>query len=235
MAVAKQLQLIKGVEAHYPRLNQTYRFDRSVPPKGKTVPCGPTEENARYETKFRMNDAQAKELYKAMVVAYKEAADPNWPEMPKPTEVFEKDADGKYIGSAQLKGQYSGVITEKPLQVDAKNRRLPSDFELTHGSIVNMGVTLVPYSMATHGVSLRLKAVQVITLADKKQHSPFDAQEGFSLDEDDPSVIFGDVTASAPVEVDEMPEPVKVAKKKEVVAPSANEADLASIVDNWDD
>ena len=89
--------------------------------------------------------------------------------------------------------------------------------------------------MSTHGVSLRLKAVQVITLADKKQHSPFDAQEGFSLDEDDPSVIFGDVTASAPVEVDEMPEPVKVAKKKEVVAPSANEADLASIVDNWDD
>ena len=122
MAVAKQLQLIKGVEAHYPRLNQTYRFDRSVPPKGKTVPCGPTEENAKYETKFRMNDAQAKELYTAMVVAYKEAADPNWPEMPKPTEVFEKDADGKYIGSAQLKGQYSGVITEKPLQVDAKNR-----------------------------------------------------------------------------------------------------------------
>mgnify|MGYP000716141275 CR=1 FL=1 len=30
-------------------------------------------------------------------------------------------------------------------------------------------------------------------------------------------------------------EPKKVAKKKEVAAPSANEADLASIVDDWDD
>jgi len=235
MAVAKQLQLITGVEAHYPRLNQTYRFDRSVPPKGKTVPCGPTEENAKYETKFRMDDAQAKELYAAMLVAYKEAADSNWPEMPKPAEVFEKDAEGKYIGSAQLKGQYSGTLTEKPLQVDSKNRRLPSDFELTHGSIVNMGVTLVPYSMSTHGVSLRLKAVQVITLADKKQHSPFGLENGFSLDEDATHSIFEDVTASAPVEFDEIPEPVKVAKKKEVVAPSSNEADLATIVDDWDD
>jgi hypothetical protein len=31
------------------------------------------------------------------------------------------------------------------------------------------------------------------------------------------------------------PAPKKVAKKKEVAAPSASEADLASIVDDWDD
>ena len=36
-------------------------------------------------------------------------------------------------------------------------------------------------------------------------------------------------------DIDAAPEPVKVAKKKEVAAPSANEADLASIVDDWDD
>ncbi len=235
MAVAKQLQLIKGVEAHYPRLNQTYRFDRSVLPKGKTVPCGPTEENAKYETKFRMTEAQAKELYTAMAGAYKEKADQNWPDMPKHTDVFDKDADGKYIGSAQLKGQYSGVVTEKPLQVDAKNRRLPSDFELTHGSIVNMGVTLVPYNMNSHGVSLRLKAVQVLELAEKKQYSPFEAQDGFSVEEDDASAVFEDVVDSAPVEVDEIPEPVKVAKKKEGTAPPTDEADLESIVAGWDD
>ncbi len=34
---------------------------------------------------------------------------------------------------------------------------------------------------------------------------------------------------------DSVPEPQKVAKKKEVVAPSSNEADLATIVDDWDD
>ena len=233
MAAAKPM-LIKGVEAHYPRLNQTYKFDRGVLPNGKTVPCGPTEENAKYDTKFRMNDAQAKELYNAMKVAYKEAAQSSWPEMPKHTEVFERDADGMYIGSAQLKGQYSGTVTEKPLHVDSKNRKLPSDFELTHGSTVNIAVALVPYNMTSHGVSLRIKAVQVIALAVKKQHSPFDTQEGFSLDEDDPSAIFGDVVESAPAEVDEVPTPKKVAKKKEA-APSTEEADLSSIVDDWDD
>ena len=36
------------------------------------------------------------------------------------------------------------------------------------------------------------------------------------------------------IDLDAVPEPVKVAKKKEVAAPSA-EADLASIVDDWDD
>jgi hypothetical protein len=33
---------------------------------------------------------------------------------------------------------------------------------------------------------------------------------------------------------DDTPEPKKVAKKKEVVAPSADEVDLSSIVDKWD-
>tara|TARA_R110000787_G_scaffold4066_7_gene15829 strand:+ start:2687 stop:3565 length:879 start_codon:yes stop_codon:yes gene_type:complete len=37
------------------------------------------------------------------------------------------------------------------------------------------------------------------------------------------------------VDLDAVPEPTKVAKKKEVAAPSAAEADLSSIVDDWDD
>jgi hypothetical protein len=35
-------------------------------------------------------------------------------------------------------------------------------------------------------------------------------------------------------DLDAVPEPKKVAKKKEVAAPSADEADLSSIVDDWD-
>ncbi len=44
----------------------------------------------------------------------------------------------------------------------------------------------------------------------------------------------GSVAKQEPV-LDDAPEPKKVAKKKEVSAPSPDEADLASIVDNWDD
>lgn len=251
MAEAKQVVLIEGVEARYPRLNQTYKFDRSVPPKGATVPCGPTEENAKYEIKFRMDQSQAKSLYGSMLAAYTKEAQygANWPAMPSPADTFVRDDDGMYIGTAQIKGQYSGTVTEKPLQVDAKNRKLPDDFELTTGSTVNIAVVLVPYSMATNGVSLRIKAVQVITLVEKKQHSPFGVQDGYSSDsapvseqdlfglemkgpdtpviEDDSWVVVG--------ADDSIPEPQKVAKKKEVAAPSSVEADLSSIVDGWDD
>jgi hypothetical protein len=37
------------------------------------------------------------------------------------------------------------------------------------------------------------------------------------------------------IDLNAVPEPKKVAKKKEVAAPSSDEADLASIVDDWDD
>ena len=45
----------------------------------------------------------------------------------------------------------------------------------------------------------------------------------------------GGAVAKEEFVLDDAPEPKKVAKKKEVSAPSPNEADLASIVDNWDD
>jgi len=235
MAEARPMHLIKNVEAMYPRLDQTYRYDRSIPPKGKTVPCGPTEENAKFEMDFCMTEAQAKELYKAMVAAYKEEASADWPAMPKHTDVFEVDMDGKYVGSVQLKGQYSGKLTDPPLHVDAKNKKLPPSFKLTHGSTINIGVVLVPYNMSTHGVSLRIKAVQVLSVAEKKQYSPFEAQDGFSAEDSDASSVFEDAVDSAPVESDEIPEPKKVAKKKEVAAPSNEEDDLSALVDDWDD
>ena len=235
MAEAKPIHLIENVEAMYPRLDQTYRYDRNIPPRGKTVPCGPTEENAKFEMDFRMTKPQAEKLYKSMATAYKEAASSDWPSMPKATEVFEKDQEGMYIGSVQLKGQYKGKITEPPLHVDAKNKKLPPEFKLTHGSTINIGVVFVPYSMSSHGVSLRIKAVQVLSVAEKKQYSPFETQDGFSVEEDDASSVFEDVIDTAPVEADEIPSPKKVTKKKEVTAPSSGD-DLEAIVgDLFDD
>ena len=235
MAEAKPIYLIENVEAMYPRLDQTYRYDKSIPPKGKTVSCGPTDDGAKFEMDFRMSKSQAEKLYKAMAAAYKAEAKPDWPAMPKATEVFEKDKEGMYIGSVQLKGQYKGKITEPPLHVDAKNKKLPPEFKLTHGSTINIGVVFVPYSMSSHGVSLRIKAVQVLKVAEKRQYSPFEPQEGFSVEEEDASSVFEDVVDTAPVEADEIPTPKKVTKKKEVTAPSSGD-DLDTIVgDLFDD
>ena len=156
--------------------------------------------------------------------------------MPKPTEIFDRDDEGNFIGTVQLKGQFNGNVTDPPLIVDSKNKKLPPEFRLTTGSLVNLGVNLVPYNMSTNGVSLRIKAVQVIKLVEKKAHSPFGAvDDGWVIeDEDDPSTVFLSTADTAPIEEDEVPAPKKVSKKPEGAAPPPDE-DLASIVDDWDD
>ena len=92
--------------------------------------------------------------------------------------------------------------------------------------------------MSGHGVSLRLKAVQVLELAERKAYSPFDIEdEGFSMDDTD-ATGFEDVAVSADVEPDEVTEevaePKKVKKKKAEAAP-AEDPDLQGILEDWAD
>ena len=230
--------IIKNVTALYPRLNQTYKYDPSAGDRGRTVPCKPDAEGAKFETSFTMTEDQAKELYGAMSEAYetRAAKEKNWPnKLPKASDVFKQDDDGMYVGKAVLKGSYGGEITDPPLQVDAKNKPLPDDFELTSGSLVNFSVVFVPYSMGYHGVSLRLKAVQVIKFEKRKSYSPFDVEEGFSMEEGTASP-FEDLVSSADIQPEEMPEetpePKKVSKK--AAAAPAPATDLGSIIDEWD-
>ena len=58
---------INDVEAMWPRLNTTYRFDNQ---KKKSIPCDPTDDGAKYEINFRMASAQAKKLFSEMKAAY---------------------------------------------------------------------------------------------------------------------------------------------------------------------
>jgi len=242
MANKPTTHLIKNVQALYPKINQTYKYDSKAGEKGKTVPCPPSDDGAKYETSFKMTKEQAQALYAVMEAAYNEAASKqsDWPEaLPKPAQVFKKDdKDGMFIGKAVLKGKYGNQFTDPPMQVDSKNTKLPPDFELTTGSRVNFSVVLVPYSMREHGVSLRLKAVQVLELAERKAYSPFDVEdEGFSVD-DTGATGFEDIAASADVELDEVSEevaePKKVKKKKAEAAP-AEDPDLQGILEDWAD
>lgn len=230
--------LINNVEILYPRINQCYRFDNS---ENKSVPCDPFEDGAKYETKFRMTKEQAKELYSSMAKAYAERKEKSWPE--KLDMPFEKDEDGKYIGKAVLKGAYGKDATAKPKQYDAKSKELPEDFKLTTGSVGNIAVVFVPYNMRDNGVSLRLKAVQVTKYQEPKgAASPFDVVDGFELDVDDnPFEVQTSDPAPKEAVSDDIfeDEPKKVSEPKKVVKKSApapkDDADLASIVDEWDD
>tara|TARA_R110002072_G_scaffold39730_2_gene113651 strand:- start:358 stop:1080 length:723 start_codon:yes stop_codon:yes gene_type:complete len=239
------MYLVNNVEALYPRINQTYRFDNA---ENRSVSCDPNEDGASYEMSFRMNKDQAKALFLEMSKAYQEKKEAKWPdklEMP-----FTKDEDGSYVGKAKLKGAYGAELTNKPMQCDAKGTELPADFRLTTGSTVNVAVIFVPYNMRDHGVSLRLKAVQVIKYVEMQKSNPFGAVEGFTMGGDDnpfapvaaavsqesmeetTADVFGE---DEPAPTEPEPTPKKVVKKKAAPTPKAKDEDLSSIIDDWDD
>lgn len=216
-----QNYILNGVTALYPRLDRTYRYDSA---EQKSVPCDALEDGAEYSTKFKMDEETAKQLYAFMRNLYNSMKKANWPEYAKPNEVFTKDEDGSLIYKASLKGAYNGEKTKKPAQYDAKVKALPDDFQLTTGSLVNLAVVGIPYSAKIGaGVSLRLRGVQVLKLAAKQEKSPFDAVDGFSMDEGDDAAdnLFA---AEAPVEVEATPAPK--AKPKAAAKPAAVETEV---------
>lgn len=233
MANTNSSYIIENVEALWPRINKPYRFDNA---ENRTVPCDPFDDNAKYEIKFRMTKDQAKSLYKAMSAAYEERKEKGWPakvEMP-----FTKDDDDMYVYKASLKGAYGKEATLKPVQVDSNGSKLPEDFMLTTGSTVNVAVIFVPYNMREAGISLRLKAVQVIKYVPMESTTPFGKVEGgFTYEQDDNPFEVVEAKSTSNViegEFGDTPEPKKVSKKS-TPKPKKTDADLASIVDDWDD
>lgn len=233
MANQNSNYVIQNVEALWPRINKPYRFDNA---ENRTVPCDPFDDNAKYEIKFRMTKDQAKSLYKAMAASYEERKEKGWPakvEMP-----FTKDDDDMYVYKASLKGAYGKEATLKPVQVDSNGSKLPEDFMLTTGSTVNVAVIFVPYNMREAGISLRLKAVQVIKYVPMESTTPFGKVEGgFTYEKDDNPFEVVEAKPTTNViegEFGDTPEPKKVSKKA-TPKPKKTDADLASIVDDWDD
>lgn len=233
MATQNSTYVIKNVEAQWPRINKPYRFDNA---ENRTVPCDAFDDGAKYEMKFRMTKDQAKELYLGMCKAYEARKEKGWPE--KVEMPFAKDDDGMYSYKATLKGAYGKEATLKPVQYDSKGVKLPEDFMLTTGSTVNVAVIFVPYNMREAGISLRLKAVQVIKYVPMEASSPFEAVEGgFTFDkEDNPFEVVETKSVDNVIEAEfgDAPEPKKVSKKA-TPKPKKTDADLASIVDDWDD
>ena len=252
--MANQFHIIKNVEARYPRLDKPYRFDNKAGKNGKSVPCDPAEDGARYELDFSLSAAQAKDLYKVMQDAYTNAKsrDKSWPA--KLEMQFKKQDDGSFIGKTSLKAAYSGSVTEPPAQFDAQNERLGADFMLTTGSTVSIAVEMIPLKMASTGVSLRLRGVQVLEYIPYKPASPFDAVDGFTADQS--KGMFAKVSTEADAEDDdgmfeaegqitkqpdlfddeeeaEVAAPVKRKTKKEA-APVEDE-EMSDIIDIWGD
>ena len=172
--------MITDITARYPRLNSTYKFDTY---DNKSIKCDPLDDGAAYEMSFVMSDDKAKELHNLCMEAYKNAAaldvKRKWPDKPAMLP-YKRNDDGEVVGKCKLKGAYGGDKTQPPKQVDAARNKLPDDFMLTTGSKCNVAVVVVPYNTGSiNGVSLRLRAVQVLELAEMQgQDDPFTAVSG---------------------------------------------------------
>ena len=172
--------MLTGVTARYPRLNNTYRFDSG---DNRSIKCDPFDEGAAYEMSFVMSDDTAKELHTLCMEAYKNASaldtKRKWPD--KPTLLpYKRDENGVVVGKCKLKGSYGGEKTHPPKQVDAARNKLPDDFMLTTDSKCNVAVVIVPFNSGSiNGVSLRLRAVQVLELTEVQgSDDPFSSVDG---------------------------------------------------------
>jgi|TARA_R110000737_G_scaffold352149_2_gene396974 hypothetical protein len=174
--------MITNVTALYPRLNATYKFDTT---ENKSVKCDALDEGAAFEMSFKLSSEQAKELHQICSQAYANASAMDtkrtWPDKPSNLPYKQHKETGEITGKCKLKGSYGGDKTQPPKQVDAARNRLPDDFMLTSDSKVNIAVMIVPYNTGSlNGVSLRLRAVQVLELAEMSGgDDPFDSVSGF--------------------------------------------------------
>ena len=224
---------INNVEAMYPRLDKPYSFNSM---QNKSVPCDVFDDGAAYEVNFNMTKEQAADLYKNMVSAWNEGKEASWAD--KFDMPFKKLDDGRFQGKSKLKAAYGKNATRTPAQYDAKSIKLDDDFQLTSGSTVNINVELVPYSMTSSaGVSLRLRAIQVVALSEMAESNPFGEVDGYSsaTEDDNP---FGEATPEVVAEVEDVPVPktTKSRKKKPTVEKEGSELDdILSQFDEVDD
>ena len=170
--MTKPTYMLNNVEALYPKLDQPYHFDRQG---GKNKQGA---QGATYQVNFKMTAAQAKDLFTCMAKAYEDSKEDSWPALTMP---FTKTDDKMFEGKAKIPASFDGRPTTQPKQYDANNTPLDGEFQLTSGSTINVFVELVSYNGSMgNGVSLRLRAVQVIKYKEYSAASPFETQEGFT-------------------------------------------------------
>ena len=221
---------INNVEAMYPRLDKPYKFSNA---QNKTVPCDTFDSGAAYETSFNMTKEQAADLYKNMVTAWDEGRQSSWPEKIKMP--FKELDGGRWRGKAKIKAAYGQNIVRPPTHYDAKGVKLDDDFQLTSGSTVNINVELVPYSTSSQfGISLRVRAVQVVVLAEMPEANPFGEVDGYSAKTEDDNP-FGESEVVAEVEDVPTPKTTKSRKKKAPVEPAKEASDLDDILSQFSD
>ena len=235
--MANETFIIANVTAMYPKIDKPYRYDDKAGEKGGWVECKATDAGAVYKMNFVMEQSVAEDLYTRMEKIYAGSRRPNWPEELKaPVDIFRETDEGTWEGSANIKGQYSNRVVPVPDQFDSNANLLPEGFQLTSGNTANIMVEFVPYAMTkeNYGVSLRLRQVQVVKLAERQAYNPFKKVEGGFVAGNETTPSFG-ALPEIEDEMEDVKEPEKVVKmkSKEKATTPATEEDLSGLVNKW--
>jgi len=174
-----------------------YNFTKYTTPKGLFVYPHLTKPDTKfnplgeYSVKLSLPREDAKELVALMKAELKTYKENN---SIKGTDKFNIAKDEE-AGTLTFKTKLPAIIPlkdgtqwEQKLAIyDAKGNLMPKDISIWSGTQGKLQVELRPYSMAGNtGVSLRLKAVQVIELVEgeskSENESPFEEEEGYTTD-----------------------------------------------------
>lgn len=121
---------------------------------------------------------------------------------------FIENDDGTVTFKFKLKAKVipknGNQFEQKPILFDAKGKPLVGEPKVGGGSTIKVCYEVVPYytAIAGAGVSLRLKAVQIIELKEysgggNAESYGFCEEEGFAADEDDTSPFDADAAGAA--------------------------------------
>lgn len=153
--------VIKDASLQWPKLDQTYRFNRS---ENRSEPVAQSAQGASWSCGFLMSAEEAKALWGELQAHYKDCQTRN-SKLPKFTTVFgmKKREDGTVVFSAKKNGMSAkGVANEAP-KVLAGDLSPLADRRIWSGSVGN--VRLIAYPVQNPdgdgGISLLLDTIQV--------------------------------------------------------------------------
>ena len=180
-------------------------------------------EDGEFSTQVIMSEAEAASVCEQFDALIDEAYDKAVKEKPalkaslskRPVTEPEIDQDGNETGDVVVKTKLKAIVRakngnsykQKVQVVDSKRKPMGSDLAIGNGSVIKAAVEPVTYVMASTkqvGVSLRLKALQVIDLVESgaSAESIFDDEDGFvasAVEKDDVGELFNESDTTAVV------------------------------------
>ncbi len=180
-------------------------------------------EDGEFSTQVIMSEAEAASVCEQFDALIDEAYDKAVKEKPalkaslskRPVTEPEIDQDGNETGDVVFKTKLKAIVRakngnsykQKVQVVDSKRKPMGSDLAIGNGSVIKAAVEPVTYVMASTkqvGVSLRLKALQVIDLVESgaSAESIFDDEDGFvasAVEKDDVGELFNESDTTAVV------------------------------------